>query len=360
MKARNLFILLGLLLGSLFLDGRTEAREIIDLAERQVIVPDRVDRIVALGPGALRLATYLQAIDQVVGIEELELKPLPDFFRPYSEAIRRELTQLPCIGSGGAGKLPDCEALLACRPQVIFVIGLDYRQSENLQAKTGIPTVILSYGKLGVWRQEATRSLTLMGEIIGRRERAAAITAYLEKTQAELRDLCRGAAHPSPRVYFGGLAYKGGRGYESTENGYFPGQLVEAENVAGSDPNGDHLFIDQEKLLQWDPEIIFLDSSGLSQIALQYLQNQRFFELLRAVRENHLYTVLPYNQYNTNLESALANAWFIGSRLYPQSFAKLCIDTKIDEIFRFFLNLRVDGATLPAFQPVTLKNLACR
>ncbi|MBN2705644.1 MAG: iron ABC transporter substrate-binding protein [Deltaproteobacteria bacterium] len=359
MKSHNLFILFFLLLSSPLLDVRIEAREIIDLAERQVIIPDRVDRIVALGPGALRLATYLQAIDQVVGIEELELKPLPDFFRPYSEAISRELTKLPRIGSGGAGKLPDCEALLACRPQVIFVIGLDYRQSENLQAKTGIPTVILSYGKLGVWRQEATRSLTLMGEIIGRRERAAAITAYLERAQAELRRRSAGA-HPSPRAYFGGLSYKGIRGYESTENGYFPGQLVKADNVAGSAPDGDHLFIDQEKLLQWDPEIIFLDSSGLSQIALQYLQNQKFFELLRAVREGRLYTVLPYNQYNTNLESALANAWFIGSRLYPQNFADLCIETKITEIFSFFLNLKVDGAALPAFQPATLKNLACR
>ncbi|MCK5540084.1 MAG: iron ABC transporter substrate-binding protein [Deltaproteobacteria bacterium] len=357
MRHAKFFIIL---LFSLLFIAPAQGREIIDLAGRTIKVPEKVDRIVALGPGTLRLVVYLKAVDKVVGIETLETKPLPPFFRPYSSVSADQIAHLPQVGSGGPGKLPDLEALLACRAEVIFSIGLDHGQVENLQVKTGIPTIILSYGKLGVWREEALQSLTLMGEILDRQTRAQEIALYLEKAQTELRQKTAAAPTASPTAYFGGLAYKGIRGLESTEEGYFPGTLVKANNVAGNNPAKGHLFIDKERLLKWNPEVIFLDYSSHHLISREYLENISFYQLLQAVKQKQLYSVLPYNQYNTNLESALANAYYIGSRLYPKSFKALAIEAKIAEIFDFFLGLKIDVATLPAYQPFCLKTIACR
>ncbi len=331
------------------------AREIIDLAGRSVTVPDRVERIVALGPGALRLVVYLKAADLVVGIETLETRALPSFFRPYSSVISEKIAQLPQIGSGGPGKLPQLEALLASRAQVVFSIGLDRGQVENLQAKTGIPVVILSYGKLGVWRDEALQSLKLMGMVLHRPERAAAIARYLKNARQELSEKTAAAANPSPRVYFGGLAYKGMHGIESTEAGYAPGALVDAENVVGDNPDTGHIFINKEQLLQWNPQMIFLDCSSRRLVSREYLEKMDYYQLLRAVTANRVYSVLPYNQYNTNIASALANAYYIGSQLYPDSFKPGFVAVKIAEIFNFFLGLKVDSATLPAYRPFSLQ-----
>ena len=349
------------LLFSLLCITPTQAREIVDLAGRTINVPDKVERIVAMGPGALRLVVYLQASNRVVGIETIETKPLPPFFRPYSSACAGHITHLPEIGSGGPGKLPDLEALLACRAQVIFSIGLDQGQVENLQAKTRIPTIILSYGKLGVWREEALQSLNIMGKVLEKQTRAHEIANFMEKTQAELRNkTATGKQEPSPTAYFGGLAYKGIRGLESTEEGYFPGTLVNANNVAGNNQSKGHLFIDKERLLQWNPEMIFIDYSSSHLISRAYLENQNFYHLLKAVKQEQIYSLLPYNQYNTNLESALANAYYIASRLYPESFTAPAVETKIAEIFDFFLDLKIDTAALPAYQPFRLKAVACR
>ena len=313
-----------------------------------------------MGPGALRLVVYLQAIDNVVGIETIETKSLPPFFRPYSSVCAAHIAHLPQVGSGGPGKLPDLEALLACQAQVIFSIGLDRGQIENLQAKTGVPTIILSYGKLGVWREEALQSLNLMGEVLERQARAHEIALFLEKAQEELRGTTAAAQNSSPTAYFGGLAYKGIRGLESTEEGYFPGTLVEANNVAGNNPTKGHIFIDKERLLQWNPEMIFLDYSSKHLVSREYLENRSFYQLLQAVNQGQVYSVLPYNQYNTNLESALANAYYIGNQLYPKSFNALAVEAKIAEIFDFFLGLKIDTAALPAYQPFCLKSVACR
>ncbi|MCD6533101.1 MAG: iron ABC transporter substrate-binding protein [Deltaproteobacteria bacterium] len=357
MKQTKVFIIL---LFSLLFIGSAQGREIVDLAGRTIKVPEKVERIVALGPGTLRLVVYLQATSNVVGIETLETKPLPPFFRPYSSVSAEQIAHLPQVGSGGPGKLPNLEALLACRAQVIFSIGLDRGQVENLQAKTGIPTIILSYGKLGVWRDEALQSLKLMGDILNRQARAHEIALYLEKAQKELHEKTAAARNSSPSVYFGGLAYKGIRGLESTEEGYFPGTLVKARNVAGDNPAKGHLFIDKERLLQWNPEIIFLDYSSNHLVSREYLENICFYQLLQAVKQKRVYSVLPYNQYNTNLESALANAYYIGNQLYPENFSDLAVTTKIAEIFDFFLGLKIDTATLPAYQPFCVKKFALR
>ena len=338
-----------------------QALEIVDLAGRTITVPDKVERIVALGPGALRLVVYLKAIDKVVGIETIETKSLPPFFRPYSDVCTADITHLPQIGSGGPGKLPDLEALLACRTQVIFSIGLDLGQIENLQAKTGIPTIILSYGKLGVWREKAMQSLKLMGKVLNQEARALEIELFLQQAQAELSQKTLTTRTASPSAYFGGLAYKGIRGLESTEEGYFPGNMVKANNVAGNNPaNSGHLFIDKERLLKWNPEIIFLDYSSNHLVSRVYLENRSFYQLLHAVEQKQVYSVLPYNQYNTNLENALANAYYIGSKLYPLNFNDLTVEAKIAEIFNFFLSLKIDTVSLPAYQPFCLKNVACR
>ncbi|HOT95326.1 MAG TPA: iron ABC transporter substrate-binding protein, partial [Methanoregulaceae archaeon] len=41
--------------------------------------------------------------------------------------------------------------------------------------------------------------------------------------------------------------------------------------------------------------------------------------------------------YNTNYETVLANAYFVGKVLYPDRFADVDPEKKADEIFSFFI-----------------------
>ena len=118
---------------------------ITDTLGRTVKVPVKVSRVVAVGPGALRILVYLNATDKVVGIEEIE-KRYP-YGRPYVLA-HPELLKLPVIGPGGPGNLPDMEALVKVHPQVIFWVFASKETADEVQEKTGIPVVVLSYGTL--------------------------------------------------------------------------------------------------------------------------------------------------------------------------------------------------------------------
>ena len=104
LKVLSLVVLLVLVSGCLQSQSAEKATMVVkDLAGREVAVPKNVERVVAAGPGALRIIVYLNATDMVVGVEDFE-KQHPGG-RPYIIA-HPELKELPSIGPGGPGKLP--------------------------------------------------------------------------------------------------------------------------------------------------------------------------------------------------------------------------------------------------------------
>jgi iron complex transport system substrate-binding protein len=331
----------------------TAGRTVTDLAGRKVTVPRTVERLVALGPGALRLVAYLGATDRIVGIEDMEKRMARGVYvRPYASALDDDLLALPVVGTGGPGALPDPERILMCRPDLVVAVSLDPGQLNNIQAKTGVPALYLSYGALGVWRREARRSLRLLGEVLGRAERAAAINEYVASLEQDLAGRTADIAeNDRPSAYFGGISYKGAHGLTSTEAGYPPGRMARARNVADRLATGGHLFVDKEQILLWNPTFIFVDAASRLILDQDFERNRAFYRLLEAAESGRMLSLLPYNYYNTNIELALINAYFVGKSLYPERFNDVDMADKAGEIMETFLGIRPDRAP-PAYRPV--------
>ena len=68
-----------------------------------------------------------------------------------------------------------------------------------------------------------------------------------------------------------------------------------------------------------------------------YTKNPEFYRLLKAVENQAIYGVLPYNFYTTNLATALANAYYIGKVIYPDAFKDINPESKADEIYTFLV-----------------------
>ena len=338
--------------------GTTAGRTVTDLAGRQVAIPNRVERLVALGPGALRLVAYLGATDRIVGIEDFEKRMARDpYVRPYASTLGEEFLGLPVVGAGGPGALPDPEKILMCRPDLIVAVSIDPAQLDNIQAKTGAPAVYLSYGALGVWREEARRSLSLLGEVLGRSERAAALNGYVASLENDLKKRTADIDEKNrPSAYFGGLSYKGSHGLASTEGGYPPARMAGARNLADGLGKTGHFFVDKEQILVWNPDFIFVDAGSRPVLDRDFEKNRDFYRLLKAAKSGRTLSLLPYNYYNTNIELALLNAYFVGKSLYPDRFKDISLEDKAGEIMETFLGIRPDRE-IPAYRklrfPVT-------
>lgn len=343
------------------------ARVITDAAGRQVEIPSVVNHVICSGPGALRLLTYLGAQNRIVAVDSME-KHKPRFdARPYAMANPRFKTY-PLFGDFRGHDHPELILGLIPGPQVIFktfsTMGHD---PMELQKKTGIPVVILSYGDLGAGRKHFYQALQIMGEVLGKKERSKELITFFTSTIDDLKNRTRDIPDSRrPSCFVGGIAFKGPHGFQATEPGYPPFTFTGVRNLA-YDPSMKksglrHSNIAKEKIVVWDPDFLFLDLStlqlGRKAGALHELKTDPAYQGLTAVKKGRVYGLLPYNWYTQNFGSILANAYFLGTLLYPDRFADTDPAAKADEIYTFLVGKPVFKQMNQAFDHLAFTTIS--
>lgn len=324
--------------------GSAAGLTVTDRTGRLVRIENPPRRIVCLAPGCLRFIVYLQAQDMLAGVEGIEKTGSAG--RPYRMA-HPSVADLPLIGPGGPTSIntkPDLEPIVAVKPDVLFVTYMDKALADEVQRLSGIPVVVLSYGRFASFDEEILESLHLAGIVLGREGRAEALRRFVEELREDIRR--RTADIPEsrrPRAYVGGVGYKGAYGLESTELHYVPFLWNGVIHAAASVKSrlGSHLFMDREQLLALNPEVIFIDGGGLRLVEEDARKHPAFYQQLRAVREGRMYRLFPFNAYATNVESALVDAMAVGKVLYPERFADVDLRRKAEEIYTAFVGRAV-------------------
>jgi iron complex transport system substrate-binding protein len=139
----------------------------------------------------------------------------------------------------------------------------------------------------------------------------------------------------------GGMGMRGAHGIESTTGNFSIFNAINARNAVDEAGISEYIMLDKEKLLEIDPEYIFIDGTGLSLVYEDYAENAEFYNGLQAFKNNNVYMHMPYNYYYTNLGVAIADSYYIGSILYPEEFDDIDPGAKLDEIITTLLGAEV-------------------
>jgi len=309
---------------------------VTDMAGQEVQVPVDVKRVSTLCGCAHRFLVHLEASEMITGVRESEKRePLRS---PWNMAMVPEIFDIPIVSG------EDAETIIVVEPELMVANqaadGFDFFEHEDLAEKVGIPLLILRpYVSFSAHKDNVFESYRILGEAIGRRDRAGELVSGIE---ALIDDLdARTASIPEeekPSVYVGGKAWGGSMGLNSTSSMYSAFDFINAKNVA-AELGEENVSIDSEALLSWDPDYIFLESTGFDQ-AFEELQGPEF-ETLTAVQDNNIYRIHPKIWTNTNHETVLVNTYFIGSVIYPEQFADLDFTETADQIYTLFLGKTV-------------------
>jgi iron complex transport system substrate-binding protein len=364
---RNLAILAMLALVLIPRSSSSVGEQVVkDAAARDVQVPATVERIICSGAGALRLLTYLHAQHMVIAVDDMEKRRSRFDARPYAFANPR-FKDYPLFGEFRGHDNPERILALEPPPQVILktFASMGYNPVE-LQDKTGIPVIILEYGDLGKGRHFFYEALRIMGIVVGREERSRKVIHFFESCIRDLQNRTGKISEDRRKTcYVGGIAFKGPHGFQSTEPGYPPFSFVRARNVAYMEVVGGKVLrqsnVAKEKIIEWDPEVLFLDLStlqmGKDAGGLHELKTDPAYRSLAAVRKGEVYGLLPYNWYAQNFGSILANAYFIGKLLYPDRFRDIDPAKKADEIYYFLVGQPVFGEMKRSFQGLPFERI---
>ncbi len=316
--------------------GESSTKTVTDAAGRTVDVPTGVERVVGLGPGALRFITYLGATHHVVGVEQLETKNKKRPFRPYDLA-NPDLQQLPSVGSR---KSPDPELLLRQNPDLVIWAYASAGKADGLQKKLDTPVVAIDPGDLNdALRPNFYDSLRLVGNVSEPGE-AREIARLVHEDRRF--PTCNPERRTSPTRRKPTSATSDGENTVLlyTQPEYPPFSFVGTNNVAGDVTKGlkkkkgaPRVTIDAEQLIKWNPEYLFVD---LGTESYSDLSGSKYGSI-DAIENGNVFGVFPTRDYSINFGTALADAYAIGSVCYPDAFGDVDPKTKANDIYDQFL-----------------------
>ena len=314
------------------------ARMVVDSYGREVEIPGEVKTIVCTGSGALRMVSYLQCTDMLIGVEDTDKNYETSTLRDYAHVYYDVFQDLPSIGKGGGtANTAYVEELIMLQPDVILS-GYTQEALEELQAATGIPCVSVRAQSINFIDESFYTAMGVAADVLGAQERCEAVLTYIDQCKADLTT--RTADIPEadkPTCYAGAVTFSGAHGFTGTYSSFGPFLAIGARNVADRADQEGYYDADPESIVAWDPDVIFLDPGNLALVNDEYKANPGYFDTLRAVREGRVYSCISFNNYSTNVGYALADAYYAGTVLFPERFADVAIGAKTDEILEFLL-----------------------
>ena len=310
-------------------------RTITDMVGRTVEIPATVEKIVPLG-NTPRMITYLGLAGKAVGIGGMAADKISPV-TAYAYANKDLWANLPIVGTDAAGATDYYpEQIIAVKPDVILC-SYTSELADEIQTKTGIPTVAVAMGTL--FGDDYNEALRLLADVCGVKDRAEEVISYIDDCLNDLKTRTANVPEADKPTVLGAAAtFKGAHGIEGVYSKYAVFNAIAANDVAKgiSDTSGGVL-VDKEQVLGWNPQYLFLDSGGVSLVKQDYAATPDFYKQLKAVNDGNVYQYPSSTSYYSNVEIPIVNAYYVGSILYPEQFKDIVFNDKANEIFKFFL-----------------------
>ncbi|MBY6239631.1 ABC transporter substrate-binding protein [Methylosinus sp. Sm6] len=314
--ARLACIALALLLAA----APVECRTIVDMDGRSVTLPDKISRIVTIGPVPV-LNGFLFAF----GRQQSIVNGLPrELARNRQFVFAPELASRPVVQSSASGLA--VEDIVALRPDLVLTMD---RAATDKLAGLGLPVVMLK------WREphDIETLMALLGDVLEERQVAADYARYFEAVLTRI-ETTLGAVDETkrPRVLYVNyrrltqphriaewwIARAGGRSV--TDDGR------EQESVTFS----------LEQLIAWNPEVIIVADRGEVEMAMA----EPRLRGVAAVRDKRVH-VAPAGAHlwaNRTIEQPLTILW-AASTLHPEKFSRGQLESEMRSFYERFFHM---------------------
>lgn len=326
----------------LFLLSFGWAKEVTDQLGRIVQVPNQVKRAVVLQHQTLDIAVQLNATSQIVGILSSWKKNLGEKY----EYLAPELEKMAMPGDLNSVNL---ESLLALKPDVVFVTNYMPTETIELITQSGIPVIAISLRVAPPSEQKVLNptledenysyseglkeGIALIANIFGQVARGKELIDAAFSTRKLLVDRL-GNIPQDKRVRI----YMANPDLTTYGSGKYIGLMMRyagALNVASATIKG-YKQVSLENVLQWDPQVIFVQSRYPSVVNAIY-SDQGWRDILAV--KNHQVLLMPeYAKawgYPTPEAMALGELW-IAKKLYPQKFEDIDLDKLVNDYYLKF------------------------
>lgn len=307
--------------------GAGQAKSVVDMAGRTVVLPGRIDRIATVGSVPV-INGYLFAL----GAGEKIVNGLPPRFTQSNRwrlqtAIAPYLAGRPVL-QGQASSEVNLETLLGLAPDV--VITMDLLRARQLEAAR-IPVLFLE------WRNasDIEANMRILGRALDCMPRSEDYLRYFEDTMRRVRRTLEGVAQADrPKVlYFSPNTMATPLLIANWWIDAAGGRSVTAGLASEGTAHYSH-----EQLLLWDPDVLLVNSP--EQVAALYRDER--FSRLSAVRSGRIHAtpIGAHSWGQRTIEQPLTVLW--AARLFhPERFGQVNLEDEVRAFYRRFFRYEI-------------------
>jgi len=232
-------------------------------------------------------------------------------------------------------------------PQIVFLDEVsvrDERVLQNIEA-FGVPVVAVGFNSI----EELMAMTTMVGQIMGGEEIAAAYNAHLTETLAMITQRIGNMPDEDKRVVYHAVNELLRTNVANSLAGEWMPKMgiIPAVSVMSDDPiNNNRHFVGLEELLQLDPEYIIINGADV----YDYIHSPRGERLhvLSAFQNDNIY-LLPMGisrwAHHNSLETPLAMKW-LAQLVHPDLFEDIDMVEEIKDFYRRFFDYELSRETV--------------
>jgi len=314
-----------------------ELLALTDLSGREVVVPDKVERVVSPFMMYTRIIIALGAMDKLVGISHTCV--LPEEENPYG----KDLLKLPDVGDFGE----NIELIASLKPDLIFALPQGIRTFEE---KTGATVVGASFPEGAPMEKMFARQIKVIGMSLHKEKEARELNAFIKEKLSKVTDITSKIPDSQrPKIYFAWTSWTGD--ITNTVVDFDPIELAGGVNVARGCKNfakGQRgILVSREHIIKWNPDIIFLSryesskwekngaNGKIAPVTIEEVLADPLLQNINAVKNKRVYYTTAFCNWWPH-QRAIAQVFQMAKIFYPEKLKDLDVEKEGNEVFKRF------------------------
>ena len=302
-----LAILLSLAVSLLFVScGESSgSRPTTDRQGNSITLPDKVDKVISLGPALTEIIAGLGLADKLIAI---------DTYATDIPGLSSDLPQFDMLS-------PDAEQLVNLNPDVLFVTGMAQIGGDDPYKPVKDAGICVVYIPSSASINDIKEDIKYIANVMGVKSKGDSIVKDMEKKIAEIKKIGDSISESDKKSVYFELDVWGSSFYSCGKNSYLHEliELVGAVNAYANEPdvNG-WLSLSEEIILAKNPDVILTSISYIPDI-VNDIKSRPGWDALTAVQNNAVYYI-DANASSRPTQNIIKALEEIAKAVYPDKY----------------------------------------
>ena len=282
-----------------------------DRAGNDIVIPAKIEKIVSMSPSSTELLIDLGLGDKIVAIDTYSGAS------PFASNLTAGIPQFDMM-------TPDCETIIALKPDIIFTTGMSSAHGEDVYASVKAAGVCVADIPTAASIKDIEDDITFFGDVTGTQDKAKEINDKIEAFKNKLNEVSGKIGEKKTVLYVMSVPTADSPNCYTCGKGTYMDEiftLCGLKNIAGDVVDIPWPALSEEDIIARNPDVIIVGDTYTPDAA-NALMAIAAWKDIKAVKDKAVYAI-DGDAFNQPNQYVMNSAYDIAKAAYPDEFKDL-------------------------------------